>query len=73
MTVPVAGPPVPWPIFIAIVAACFLANELWAYYRSEETFSQYVWSRATRFVAFFLGVVIGVLAVHFWGDGFCPS
>ena len=43
--------------------------------RRMQTFSQTVWQATKRWplLPFFVGLCLGVLLVHLWGNGLCPA
>ena len=65
-----------WAIWFSIVLAAFACIEGFALVtRRIPTLSATIWQLTKRqpLLPFAIGLVIGALAVHFWGAGWCPS
>ena len=63
----------PWGIWAALSLVAFGALEAYALITRRAATLSATCSRLPRMVILGIGIAIGVLATHFWGDGFCPS
>lgn len=64
-----------WTWFLAIVAVIFIALELFAHFTHKiPTLSQLIWrwERIYPIIPFLLGLIVGILIVHFFGTNACP-
>ena len=64
-----------WGIYVAIVIIVLVMLEVRALATKTPTLSQTVWTATRRWplLPFVLGVVVGALAVHWFGVGWCPA
>ena len=65
-----------WAIALAVGLIAFACFEGYALVtRRIPTLSATIWQLTKRqpLLPFAIGLVIGALAVHFWGTGWCPS
>jgi hypothetical protein len=65
-----------WAIWFVAAMIVFLCIEGFALVtRRIPTLSATIWQITKRqpILPFAIGLVVGVLAVHFWGAGWCPS
>lgn len=66
---------IPWLAILSVSIGLILAVELYAYFTSRTTLSQWVADVTAvwpRIIPFGVGLVVGGLAVHFWLP-WCPS
>lgn len=64
-----------WAWWLIVAGGLFLAFEIFALVtRKVPTLSATIWNLTKRYpiIAFGLGLGVGVLAVHFFGNGMCP-
>jgi hypothetical protein len=59
-----------WWIWLLLVALTFGIHELWAGMTGNQMLTQYVRASTKRFpiLIFWMGVCVGALCMHFWGD-----
>ena len=65
-----------WAIWFVAAMIMFACLEVFALAtRRIKTLSATIWELTKRqpILPFVLGLIVGVLAVHFWGVGWCPS
>lgn len=63
-----------WIVWIVATVVIFVALEAHALRHNETTLSRFTWNISQAFPAlpFFVGLVIGFLACHFWWGGIVP-
>ena len=64
-----------WAVWFGAVALAFAFLEAYALVtRRIPTLSATIWQITKRqpLLPFVIGLVVGVLIVHFWGAGWCP-
>lgn len=63
----------PWALWAALSLMAFGILEAYAIASRRIATLSATCSRLPRLVIFLLAFAMGMLAVHFWGDGWCPS
>lgn len=63
-----------WGVYLGLALAVFLAIEARALLMGTPTLSRTVWALTRRWpmLPFGIGLGVGMLAVHFFGRGWCP-
>lgn len=63
----------PWALWAALSLAAFGILETYAIATRRIATLSATFTSLPRIIILVIGIAIGALAVHFWGDGFCPS
>ena len=63
----------PWALWAALSLIAFGILEAYATATRRIATLSATFTNLPRIVLLVIGIAIGTLAVHFWGDGWCPS